>query len=164
MKLQTKKHALWAALILAISLAAWKPILLHAQVYSGLGPRDTQRNALQTVVGQVNWVRNTARTAPSYLTDAFEMVWSSFQALRAHYTAFRSTLTPDQLARGANEIADLDAGLDIIQEAFADYQQQVAVGQGGRFAFARFCRVVDEATGIWGRELQKNSQRLRVGW
>jgi hypothetical protein len=43
-----------------------------------------------------------------------------FQAVRDQYNGFKSTLTPQQLASSTNQLAELDAGLDIIQKAFTN--------------------------------------------
>jgi len=84
--------------------------------------------------------------------------------LRAAYDQFKATLTPNQLASGANELAELEAGLDILQEAFDEYQQDVAAGRSQAAAFRSLCRVLDEAAGLWLQELNKVAEKLRVGF
>ena len=88
-----------------------------------------QRNALNLLLNQVSWFQNATRTASSYTGGGYGMLVQQFQAVRAQYSGLKSTLNPQQLASGANQLAELDAGLDIIQEAFTDYQTAVANGQ-----------------------------------
>ena len=61
-------------------------------------------------------------------------------------------------------MAELDSGLDIIQEAFTDYQTAVANGQSDSSAFANMCQVLNEAMGVWGQEFKQDCRQLRVGW
>jgi len=68
------------------------------------------------------------------------------------------------LSAGANQVAELDSGLDIIQEAFADYQNAVANGQSDSSAFANMKQVLNEAMGVWVQEFKKDCRQLRVGW
>jgi hypothetical protein len=68
------------------------------------------------------------------------------------------------LQKGANALAELDAGLDIINEAFTNYQNDVAAGREGRTALRDMCEVLREAVQVWAQELEKTSSRLRVGF
>jgi hypothetical protein len=61
-------------------------------------------------------------------------------------------------------LAELDAGLDIIQEAFANYQQDLAAGQAFGPTMHNLCRVVREGSALWLQELNKTGARLHVGW
>ncbi len=121
-----------------------------------------QRNALNALRAQVNWFRNATRTAPSYATGNYGMVLHQFQLMREAYNAFKATLTPNQLTAGANELAELEAGLDILQEAFDDYQQDVAVGRSPNAAFKSMCQVLNGAASVWLKELNKTAKRLRL--
>lgn len=123
-----------------------------------------QRNALNTVRSQIDWLQNATRTAPSYATGAYDLVWQRFQAVRGAYSAFTATLTPQQSAAGANELAELDAGLDILQEAFTNYQHDVAAGRSSSSALTDLCHVLSEAAGVWLREFDRDAQHLHVGW
>jgi len=79
-------------------------------------------------------------------------------------SAFKSTLTQEQLAHGANGLAELDAGLDILAEAFDNYQQGLAAGQPVGSALRDMCAVLRQGSDLWLQELNKNCSRLRVGW
>jgi hypothetical protein len=126
------------------------------------GPPTTphaQRNALGAVRSQVGWVQNATKVASN---DG--NLWQTFQALRQSYYDLKSTLTPKQLAHGANQFAELDAGLDIIQEAFGYYQEDLAAGRAAGPALRNLCRVVRESTALWLQELNKTCTHLQVGW
>jgi len=88
----------------------------------------------------------------------------SFQGVRSIYGTFKSTLTPQQVNYGANELADLDAGLDIIQEAFTEDEQDVASGKARSMALRDMCRVLDQGMAVWLQQVNTSSSRLRVGW
>jgi hypothetical protein len=123
-----------------------------------------QRNSLNLVVNQVNWFQNATRTASSYSGNGYGLLVQQFQAVRDQYSGLKSTLTPQQLNAGANQLAELDAGLNIIQEAFNDYQTAVGNGQSSTTAFANMTRVLNEAMGVWAQELKRDCRDLRVGW
>ena len=74
--------------------------------------------------------------------NGYGLLVQQFQAVRDQYAGFKSTLNPQQLSSGANQMAELDAGLDIIQEAFTDYQTAVANGQSD---YTRLCQHVPGA-------------------
>jgi hypothetical protein len=178
MKRITKKLAPPAGLGLLVSLAALYANLACAQPawpYPPPGPWApspsappttpmAQRNALNLVINQVNWFQNATRTASSYTGGGYGVLVQQFQSVREQYAGLKSTLTPQQLTSGANQLAELDAGLDIIQEAFADYQTQVGNGQSNASAFSNMCRVLNEAMGVWAQELKKDCRQLRVGY
>lgn len=125
---------------------------------------DAQRNALGAVRSQVSWVQNSTRTASSYGEHGSEYVWQAFQGLRQAYGALTQTLTPQQLNQGANSLAELSAGLDIIQEVFANYEQDVASGRPVGVALADLGQVMRQASNLWLQELNKTASRLRIGW
>ena len=107
-------------------------------------------------------MQNATRTAGNF-TDGVGLVWQQFQYLRASYEGFTATLNPQQLANGANELAELSAGLDILQESFANYQNDVGGGRSANAALAELCQVLRQASGVWLQELNKDCARLGVG-
>ena len=74
------------------------------------------------------------------------------------------TLNPQQASYGANDWTELNAGLDIIQEAFANYQDDLAQGRLPGLALNDLGRVLQESSGVWLQELNRDCARLRVGW
>ena len=167
MKRKAQKLIAVAGLASLVVLALLSPRLLRAQPPWGFAPPNSpmaQRNALNVVQAQVNWLQNACRIASGYATGSYGNVWQQFTMLCAAYNSFKATLTEQQLAAGANELAELDAGLGILQEAFTDYQQQVAAGQSSSSALRRMCQDLDEAAGVWWNELNNDSQQLGVGW
>ena len=119
---------------------------------------------MNSVRSQVNWLQNSTRTAGNYGAQGYGNVWQAFQGLRQTFVALTQTLTPQQLANGANELAELNAGLDIIQEVFPNYEEDVAAGRPVNLALADMCRVLREASALWSQELNKTASRIRIGW
>ena len=125
---------------------------------------DAQRNALSAVRSQASFLDNATRTAPNFGAQGADNVWQQFQTFRGAYVALKQTLTPQQAVQGANALAELDAGLDIIQEAFPNYQDAIAAGQPPNTALREMCQVLRQACALWMQEFNKNCSRLRVGW
>ncbi len=123
-----------------------------------------QRGAMQNVQSQMGWFQNSLRTASSYQAGSYGNVYQQFQSLRASYTSFRGSLNSNQISRGGNDLAQLDAGLDILQEAFSNYQQEVANGESSGQAFNDMCQVLSQASAVWLQEFNQVCNRLRVGW
>jgi len=160
MKGTLKKHRVFGVLFVIILLSARPQVSVFAQWPFGAPTTpQAQRNALGAVRSQVGWVQNATKVASN---DG--NLWQTFQALRQSYYDLKNTMTPKQLAHGANELAELDAGLDIIQEAFAYYQDDLAAGRTAGPALRNLCRVLRESTALWLQELNKTCTRLQVGW
>jgi hypothetical protein len=122
-----------------------------------------QRNALNLLLNQVNWFQNAARSASSYPDGGYGLLVHQFQAVRDHYNRFKSTLTPQQLASSTNQLDELDAGLDIIQKAFTNYQTALANGQSSNTASANLRQVLNRAIQVWTHKLKQDRRQLRVG-
>jgi hypothetical protein len=166
MKFISSKLAQPLGLRLLVSFAVLWASVVYAQAQLPFAPPTNpmaQRNALNLVLNHVTWFQNATRTAPA-ASGGYGIMVQQFQAVRDQYSGLKSTLTPQQLTSGANQLAELDAGLDIIQEAFADYQAAVANGQSSRTALANTCQVLNQAIRVWTQELKQNCRRLRVGW
>jgi len=126
-----------------------------------------QKNGQSTVQSEVAWFQSSARSAPSYGDggDAgYGLVWRQFEMLQASYNAFKSTLTPQQGAAGANDLAQLDAGLGILEEAFTNYQQAVINGQSSITALHDMCQALYQGSGVWLQDFNSVCWRLQVGW
>src|SRR5215469_7235121 len=114
---QLRKFSLLSGLCLAVGFAVSWPLMAPAQwPYGAPITPDTQRNALNAVRAQINWFQNTTRTAPNYGENGYGNVLQQFQGIRGAYSELKATLTPQQAAAGANAFAELDAGLDILEE------------------------------------------------
>jgi len=167
MKSSAKKLARPAALGLLVSFTVLYASLIAAQAQWPLAPTTTpmaQRNAMNLVLNQVNWFQNATRTASAYTGGGYGLLVQQFQAVRNQYASFKSTLTSQQLSAGANQVAELDSGLDIIQEAFTDYQSAVANGQSYASAYSNLRSVLKEAIGVWAQEFKQDCRQLQVGW
>lgn len=167
MKPIVKKLALATVLGLLVSLGVLYANRASAQAPWPFAPPTTpmaQRNGMNLVLNQVSWFQNATRTAASQPMNGYGLLMQQFQTVRGQYAGFKSTLNPQQLSYGANQLAELDAGLDIIQEAFTDYQGAVANGQSTYTALSNMCQVLYEAMGVWGREFKQDCRQLQVGW
>ncbi len=155
---------LLGACCLIMGLTGLSPLDVRAQLPVAPNTGDAQRAALNAVRTQVNWLQNATRTAPNYGANGYGNVWQQFQGLRGAYGALRQTLTPQQAAAGANDLAELEAGLDILQEAFSNYQADLAAGRPVTSALNDLCQVLYQGSRIWLQEFNKDCSRLRVGW
>jgi hypothetical protein len=167
MKFISSKLALPRGLGLWVSLAVLWASVAYTQAQSPFAPPTNpmaQRNAMNLVLNQVNWFQNAARSASSYRGGGYGLLVQQFQAVRDQYNGFKSTLTPQQLASSANQLAELDAGLNTIQQAFTDYQTAVANAQSSNAASANLRRVLIKAIRVWTRELKQDCRKMRVGW
>jgi len=122
-----------------------------------------QRNALNFLRSQVDWFRNATQNAPRF-ASGYDKLWSQFQSVRNAYNAFKRTLRPHNMAVAANELAELEAGLDIIQEAFFDYQQDVGSGRLANVALRSLSQVLDQAAGVWLEELDRVARQLGLSF
>ena len=126
--------------------------------------QTAQRTAMNGVRSQVNWVQNASRTAPNYGESGYGSMQQTFEGLRQAFNGFKQTLTPQQQTQGANSLAELDAGLDIIQEAFVNYQEDRANGRPVGLALRNMCGDLRQGSAVWLQEFNKICSRIRVGW
>ena len=125
---------------------------------------DNQRSGLDTVRAQCASVQNATRVAASYGNNGVQTVSDQFQLLRQAYSDFTRTLTPEQQNRYGNEWAELASGLDVIQEAFSNYQDDVANGRSPITALSDMCRVLNEAGRLWLQQFNSVASKAHVGW
>jgi hypothetical protein len=151
--------------LLACFAALW-PVSAPAQwaFFDTPTTSTAQRNALNSVRSQVRWLQTSTRTAPHVGEQGYGTVWRSFQDLRLGFVALTQTLTPQQSMYGANNLAELNVGLDIIQEAFRNYEEDIAGGRPSGPALEKMCLVLRQSSAVWQQELNKTSSRLRIGW
>jgi len=151
---------------LLLCLAALWPAIGSCQ--SAFPPPTTataQRNALNTVHSQANWLQNNTRTASNLVGEqGYGSLRREFEVLRLAYVEFARTLTPQQLEYGGNRLVELNDGLDIIEGAFANYEDDLAAGKPPGPAFNHLCGVLRQGSALWLVEFDKTASRLRVGW
>lgn len=124
---------------------------------------DAQRNSIRTLRFQLDAFRSAARTAPAYYNGTgYDQIQSHFQAVVSAYQTFKSTLTSTQASAGANDFAELDAGLNIIAEGFTNYQSEAASGYSGASAFRDLCQTLSRAMDVWSRQFLTVCSRARV--
>jgi hypothetical protein len=167
MKTFVQKFTLPVGLALFVGLSALPASRAHAQLVplpSAQSSPMAQRNAMNLVLNQIRWLQNAGGSAGTYAGGGYGMLQQQFQAVRDQYTNFKTTLNPYQANVGGNQIAELDAGLDIIQEAFADYQTSVANGQSPSSAYNNLRQVLNRAMRVWTDEFKQTCNQMRVGW
>jgi len=159
MKNTLRKSSLAIALTLSFALLPVSGQFMPIQSSPG-----AQRSAMGAVRSQVGALQNATQTAPDYVTGAYGLVYQQFQSLRGAFNGLTFTLNPQQAANGANEIAELSGGLDIIQEAFGNYQNDVASGRSPSAALLDMCQVLGQAAGVWLQEFNQDCSQMRLGW
>jgi len=166
MRFTSRSHAQLRGLIVGLSLlacfGALQPVSVPAQsAFNSATTARAQRNALNSVRTQVGWLQNSTRTASNYRDQGYGNMWRSFQDLRWEYVALTQTLTPQQSEYGANDLAELNTGLDILQEAFDNYRKNVAAGHSA--ALANLSRILRQGSTLWLQKLNNTSSRLKIG-
>jgi hypothetical protein len=133
---------------------------------------DTLRNGAKMASDQSRQAAQFARDmgqrarSPGYLmqnlwTD-YQNLEFQFQKLCATFNALEELTLQLQSHRAVNAAAELQAGLNIISEAFAPVQQEMQAGTLNRDTVLRMCQVMNEALLEWQKELKKCSSRLGV--
>ena len=166
MKCIPSKLTLPRGLGLLVSLAVLWASVVYTQAQLPFAPPTNpmaQRNALNLLLNQVNLFQNAVKSASSYPGGGYGLLVQQTQAVRNQYNGFKSTLTPQQLASSTNQLAELEAGLNTIQEAFTDYQTAVANGQSSNTASAHLRQVLKKAIRVWTQKLKQDRRQLRVG-
>jgi hypothetical protein len=156
------KPALFISLaLLALAAVSW-PRPAQSQVYASTP--DTQRNAINAVRSQIRALHNATQTARNYGDNGVQVVWQQFAGLRQNYNTFASTLTPNQSSACPNEWAELSAGLDILQQSFDNYRQDLVDGRTTATALSDMCRVLDEGGRVWLAGFDSAVRRSHAGW
>lgn len=173
MKRISLKTLIWVAVVLLASSPAWNTHPTHAQVPPiGVPPPpgmlvpvspQSQRSAMNSVRSRVQWLQNALRTAPGYNTGGDQVVGQALQELRLEYRIFTQTLTSQQANYGANDLAELAAGIDILEEGIGNFQQDVASGRNARRAVGDMCQVMQQGADFWLQEFNRVCANLRVG-
>ena len=127
-------------------------------------PRDAQQGPLNQVRFEADALLKLTVTAQRYSDTAYDTVGQQFERLRFAFGALARTLTPAQLDAGANDLAELDAGLGTIGQAFAAYQDDLAQGRALRAAVQDLCAMLRDGTRFWLGEFNRDCARLKIGW
>ena len=132
---------------------------------------DTVRQAVETTQNQTKYVRADARTLgrrisdEQYTPEAFMVDYRSlqmqFQKLAGTFDWLAKLVSQFEHPSVANAVAEMDAGLKIIAEAFLPVQQEIDAGTIERTTIAQMTRILDSAIGEWASELKRNQYRLR---
>jgi hypothetical protein len=161
MKFASTKYFWLEALCVLVALAALSAVAQFPPFATPMTP-VAQQNALAGVQSQINWLQNATRTAPN-TPGGYDLLWQRFQEVRGAFNAFVGTLTPAQAQYGANDLAELNAALDIIQGTFSNYQGDLANGRSSALALRSLCQVLSQTATLWLQELNQDCARMRVG-
>ena len=158
MNINNRKYWFLSALALCLVLLPVAGQFVPVQTSAG-----AQRSAMGAVRAQASALKNATRTAPNIVSGGDGLLWQQFQSLRSTFSGLLQTLNARQASDGANEFAELNSGLDIIQEAFSNYQNDVDSGRSPNGALNDLCQILYQASGVWLQEFNKDCSRLRVG-
>jgi hypothetical protein len=124
----------------------------------------TQAAALQTATD--NWRRRAE--SPGYADAQFQQDFTNvrwhFHQLRTQFDWLGGLARQLGRPRADNATAELEAGLNIINELFIFLDDQFAAGTLDHTTVIRTARVFQEVIREWDNELQKNSSRLGLAW
>lgn len=128
------------------------------------------RNAATATQSQASGVANTARgwgsraNSTYYRADNFQSDFGimrvQFAGLRERFNWMGNLVLQTGRPQGANIVAELDAGLNLILELLVFLENQFAAGALDRATIARTCQTLDQVTREWEMTLRRNSSRL----
>ena len=166
MRTITKKLTQHYGQIHVVGLAALLAGLIGVQAQWPPSPptdRISQRNAMNRVLNQAKWLQSATRTSSSYGGGGYGNLQQQFRAVCEQWGSFKTTLAPEQLNEGGNQVAELDEGLNILSEAFTNYHTAVANGQSEITAYNHLRNVLNQGIGMWSRQFNQSCRLLRVG-
>lgn len=120
---------------------------------------DQSRSTAQFGKDMSQRARSVGYQMQNLWTD-YQSLEFQFQSLRATFHALGQLALQLQTPRAANSVAELEAGLNIISEAFAPVQQDMQANVLNRDNVVRMGQVMNEALRVWQKELKKCSSRL----
>jgi len=126
----------------------------------------TQQQAEIVRRGAADWGRraNAAGYSMPQLQQDFANMQFQFQALRQQFNVLGNLALQLGRPRASNAAAELDAGLNTIEELFTFLQNQYNAGTLDRRTIVRTCSAFADAMNVWAQELQKNTSRLGLVW
>jgi hypothetical protein len=122
-----------------------------------------QRQIMESLYYQLRWLDNATRNSMMYNVGADANLYRQFDAVRVAYETLKRVLLPWQLDAAGNDLAELDAGLGIISEAFPNFQQDLNNGRNQQIAYRTLCQVLRDSMALWRRQLDQVSNGLRLG-
>jgi hypothetical protein len=135
------------------------PTLIDTVRNAAQATSDQARIAAQTATEMGRRARSAGYQSQNFAAD-YPNLQLQFQNLRATFNLLAGIVPQLQSARAANAAAELDAGLNIIAEAFTPVEQEWAAGNLDRRTIVQMCEILNEAILEWQKELKKNSRRL----
>ena len=141
-----------------------------AGVSVGQTPDASLRNAAAATKDQAMAVQSTAQnwarraSSENYRIENFQAdlrtLQLEFLGLRERFNWMESLALRSNRPYAENALAELGAGLNIIEEQFAFLNQQFSAGNLDRATLVRTCRTLQDVTGEWEQELHRSSSRM----
>jgi hypothetical protein len=122
-----------------------------------------QRQLLNQLQRQLEMLNDATASARNFNTNPDVMLWNHFDGVRVGFQMLKNSLAPAQLQRGANDLADLDAGLEIIAEAFPNFHEDLNNGRSPQVALRTLSQVLRDAMKLWGQQLNQVARRIQIG-
>lgn len=160
-RMNPRVFCLTLVLLAAVAGLLSQPLRAQATWLTPFNQRDTQRNAAKQVRSTVGWVRNATQSAGN-LSGGVDVLGQRYNDICRAYDDFKSALNPDQLNYAGNQLAELDAGLGIIGEAFNVFQDDLAAGRSDVVAFRDLSRALREASAVWLQQFDRTCSSLRI--
>lgn len=120
---------------------------------------DQSRSTAQFARDMGQRARGAGYQTQNLLTDYQNLEWQ-FHSLQFLFNALGQLALQLQTPRAANAVAELEAGLNIISEAFTPVQQEMQADVLNRDTVVSMGQVLNEALLEWQKELKKCSSRL----
>ena len=124
---------------------------------------DAQRQAQNIVLARLRDLYSATQNARNYGDNGVQLLRHNFDGLRRAYSDFTATLTPKQSSEYTNEWAELGAGLDILQQSFDNYRQDLADGRTTMTALIDLCQVLERGGRIWLQDFNEAARQAQVG-
>ena len=133
---------------------------LGATLFNAAQLTSDQARFTATAAVQMEGRARGATSRMQYFSTDYQNLQLQFQNLRGTFNQLAAWVPQLQSPRAANAVAELDAGLNIIAEAFIPVQQEIQAGTLNRNTVIRMCQVLKESLDLWRKELKKSSSRL----
>ena len=137
------------------------PTLAASLRNAALATRD-QAVAVQNTAN--NWARraNSAHYRAENLEADIRTMYLQYHGLRERFNWMGSLALEANRPHANNALAELDAGLNIIEELLVFLNQQFTAGNLDRTTFVRTCGTLADVVRQWDQEFKKSSSRMGI--
>jgi glucose-6-phosphate isomerase len=122
----------------------------------------TKDQALAVQSTAQNWARraNTAHYRAENLEADIRTMYLQFHGLRERFNWMGGLALESKKPNAGNALAELDAGLNIIEELLVFLNQQFTAGSLDQATVARTTGTLADVMGQWGQELKRSNSRM----